>query len=149
LVTATSQRIQFLIFNFQFLIPAMILPILTVAPSQERGRGVFTTEFIPSGTVIEISPVLVLSETDRVEVEKTELYNYIFEWGENGKACCVALGYLSIYNHSYQANCSYEMEFEEERMRIVTVRDIDAGEELFINYNATPDDATPIWFEAN
>lgn len=127
----------------------MILPILTIAPSKERGRGVFTTENIPAGTTIEISPVLVLSESDRAEVEKTALYNYIFEWGENGKQCCVALGYLSLYNHSYNANCRYEMDFEEERMNIITVRDIETGEELFVNYNAEPDDATPIWFEAN
>jgi SET domain-containing protein len=33
-------------------------------------------------------------------------------------------------------------------MTIKTLRNIAAGEELFINYNATPDDATPIWFDA-
>jgi SET domain-containing protein len=34
-------------------------------------------------------------------------------------------------------------------MNIITVRDIEAGEELFVNYNAEPDNTTPIWFEAN
>jgi len=33
-------------------------------------------------------------------------------------------------------------------MTITTVRDIAAGEELFINYNAEPDDQTAIWFDA-
>ena len=126
----------------------MILPILVIAPSDQRGRGVFTTETIPAHTVIEISPVLVLNAEERVDVEKTSLYNYIFEWGEEGKNACVALGYLSLYNHAYTANCEYEMDFDAELITIKTVRDIQKGEELFINYNATADDATPIWFEA-
>jgi SET domain-containing protein len=126
----------------------MILPILVVAPSDKRGRGVFTTEPILANTIIEISPVLVLSADERIEVEKTSLYNYIFEWGEDGKNACVALGYVSIYNHAYNANCEYEMDFDEELISIKTVRDIQKGEEIFVNYNATADDETPIWFDA-
>ncbi len=127
----------------------MILPVLVVAPSDKGGKGVFTTEPIPSGTIIEISPVLVLSQKDRVEVEKTILYNYIFEWGDTkGQQACIAWGYLSMYNHSYNANCDYEMDIENELMRIKTMRNIKKGEELFINYNAVADDSTPIWFDA-
>jgi SET domain-containing protein len=123
----------------------MILPILVIAPSDHRGRGVFASETIPAGTVIEISPILELSPTERKEVEKTILYNYIFEWKDGA---CIALGYLSLYNHAYNANCDYEMEYETDTMSITTLRDIEKGEELFINYNAIPDDATPIWFDA-
>jgi uncharacterized protein len=126
----------------------MILPILVIAPSDKRGRGVFTTEPIVANTIIEISPVLVLNADERKEIEKTSLYNYIFEWSEDGKNACVALGYLSIYNHAYNANCEYEMDFGAELMTIKTVRNIQKGAELFINYNATADDDTPIWFEA-
>jgi SET domain-containing protein len=127
----------------------MILPLLTIAPSPNRGRGVFTTESIAADTIIEISPVLTLNPEERAHVEKTSLFNYIFEWGDDMKGACVALGYLSIYNHSYTANCIYEMDVEHDLIQIRTVRDIEAGEELFINYNAAPDDATPIWFDAN
>jgi len=127
----------------------MILPILIVAPSDKRGRGVFAAEKISAGTVIEISLVLVLSAKDRKLVEKTLLFDYIFEWGEaKGKKACIALGYLSLYNHAYNANCDYEMDFATNLMAIKTVRGIKKGEELFINYNAVADDATPIWFDA-
>jgi uncharacterized protein len=126
----------------------MILPILTIAPSDNRGRGVFTTEAIEADTIIEISPVLVLNPDERQKVEQTLLYDYIFEWGDDLKSCCVALGYLSVYNHSYTANCIYEMDFEHDVMQIRTVKPVAAGEELFINYNADPDDHKPIWFEA-
>ncbi len=127
----------------------MILPILVVAPSDKRGRGVFASEKIPANTIIEISPVLVLSAKDRKHVEKTLLFDYIFEWGEpKARKVCIALGYLSLYNHAYNANCDYEMDFDAGLMTIKTVRTIKKGEELFINYNAIPDDETPIWFEA-
>lgn len=125
----------------------MILPILFIAPSDFHGRGVYTSEPIPEGTVIEIAPVLVLSKEERADVEKTSLYNYIFEWGDK-EGACVALGYVSIYNHSYHSNCEYEMDFESELITIKTVKPIKKGDELFINYNADADDETPIWFEA-
>jgi SET domain-containing protein len=126
----------------------MILPFLTIAPSENRGRGVFTTEFIASGTTIEIAPVIVFDAIERVDLEKTKLYNYIFEWGEDYTGAAVGLGYVSIYNHAQQANCKYEMDFENEQMSIVTLRDIQVGEELFINYNADNDSEQPVWFNA-
>lgn len=127
----------------------MILPILVVAPSEHRGRGVFASEDIAADTIIEISPVLVLSREERAKAEETNLYNYIFEWGEHYEMGALGMGYISIYNHSYHSNCIYEMDFEQELMAIKTLRNIAAGEELFINYNATPDDTTPIWFDAH
>ena len=121
---------------------------LMIATSPKRGRGVFTTKNIKKGTVLEISPVLVLTEPERKAIEKTLLYHYVFEWGDDKTKAALALGYISLYNHSYDANCEYEMEFGKKRMTIRTVKDIKKGEELFINYNATPDDKTKVWFHA-
>lgn len=127
----------------------MILPILFIQDSTNKGKGVFTAAAIPENTTIEISPVLVFDEAERAIIEKTLLYNYIFEWGTDYKGAALGMGYISIYNHSYLANCMYEMDFDDNTMSIKTVQNIKAGEELFINYNATPDDETPIWFETN
>ncbi|MFX9097299.1 SET domain-containing protein-lysine N-methyltransferase, partial [Acinetobacter baumannii] len=63
----------------------MILPYLTIAPSAKGGRGVFATENIAANTIIEISPVLVLSAKERKIAEQTNLYNYFFEWGKSGR----------------------------------------------------------------
>lgn len=136
--------------NYQLgtLICRMILPCLLVAPTDTMGRGVFTSEPLPAGTVVEISPVIVMSAEDRRHLDQTALHDYIFEWGEDRKSCCMALGYVPIYNHSYTSNCEYEMDFEAALIRITTMRDIAAGEELFINYNGDWDDATPLWFAA-
>lgn len=125
----------------------MIMPYLVVAESGNKGRGVFTTENIKSGTVIEVSPVLELTKKERKTVEKTKLYHYIFEWGKNLKKAALALGYVSMYNHSYDANCEYEMDYDANTMTIRTIRPVKKGQELFINYNAVPDDKTPVWFD--
>jgi len=124
----------------------MILPCLYVSDTAGMGRGVFTEEALDAGTIIEISPVIVMNADDRKLLDKTLLHDYIFEWGNN--ECCVALGYVSVYNHSYASNCEYEMEIDEELIRIKTMRHINAGEELFINYNGTWNNKKPVWFDA-
>jgi SET domain-containing protein len=127
----------------------MMLPCITVAPSKNRGKGVFATEKIKANTIIEISPVLVFSEKESRDAEKTLLYNYLFEWGDDVKKRALGLGYISIYNHSYKANCLYEMDFDHQTITIKTIKDIKIGEELFINYNADPNEKKPIWFDAH
>jgi len=125
----------------------MILPSLYIAESPNRGRGVFSSDLLVPGTVIEISPVIVLTAEEQVLLDKTLLHDYIFLWGPDEKECCVALGYLSLYNHDYHSNAEYLMEFEERRIRITTVREIKKGEEIFINYNGTWNDPKPVWFD--
>ncbi len=125
----------------------MILPCLFVAPAKNKGRGVFTSEAIPANTIIEMAPVIVMSLKDRTFLDQTLLHDYIFEWGYEKDQCCMALGYVPLYNHSYDANCDYEMDFDNSMISIKTMRDIKAGEELMINYNGTWNDKSPVWFE--
>lgn len=125
----------------------MIKPYLYIQKTKEKGRGVFTKEAIPAGTTIEVSPVLVLSNSDTQIADTTKLHNYIFLWGVRETRSCVALGYCSIYNHSYEPNCEYEMDFDAETMAIKTRRAIKKGEELQINYNGDPEDVSSVWFD--
>lgn len=126
----------------------MILPCLFIAPTATMGRGVFTSLAIEAGTILEIAPVLVMSAADRKLLDQTLLHGYIFEWGDEKDRCCMALGYVPMYNHSYQSNCEYEMDYENAQIRITAVSNIDAGSELFINYNGNWNDEKPVWFEA-
>jgi uncharacterized protein len=126
----------------------MIKPYLFVGHANEKGRGVFTSENIRARTIIEVSPVIVLSAKDRKAIDQTLLHDYIFEWGESKRQACVALGLISLYNHSYTSNCEYEMDYDEQIMTIRTVRSIKKGEELFINYNGSWNNKTELWFEA-
>ncbi|MBS1614825.1 MAG: SET domain-containing protein-lysine N-methyltransferase [Bacteroidetes bacterium] len=85
----------------------------------------------------------------RVLLDQTLLHDYIFEWLPEGRQeCCVALGYLSLYNHSYASNCEYLMNYERQMMSIHAVRPIAKGEELTINYNGDWNDPSPLWFKA-
>ena len=126
----------------------MIKNYLFVKKTDSKGRGVFTKEKIAGNTVIEESPVIVMSAEDRVHIDKTLLHDYIFAWGKNEDQCCMALGFIPIYNHSYTSNCEYFMDFEEDMIQVKTVRTIAAGEELTINYNGDWNDKKLIWFDA-
>ena len=126
----------------------MILPFLFVAQTDEMGLGVFTKENIEKNTIVEISPVIVMSKAEREFLDQTLLHDYIFEWGSKKDQCCMALGYVPVYNHSYRSNCEYEMDFENRMISIRTVHFIKAGEELFINYNGAWNDDKRLWFDA-
>ena len=126
----------------------MILPCLYIASTSNMGRGVFTHESIQKDTIIEVSPVIVMSKEERKLLDQTLLHDYIFEWGEKSQQCCMALGYVAVYNHSYKSNCEYEMNFDEQMISIKTTRYIKAGEELFVNYNGDWDSGKRVWFDA-
>jgi len=125
----------------------MIFEGLYIEKSNEKGRGVFTKQPIPANTIIEVSPVIVMSAEERTLLDQTLLHDYIFEWGKDSKQCCMALGYVPVYNHSYRSNCEYEMDFDNEMIKIKTVRPINAREELFINYNGDWNNEKPVWFD--
>lgn len=126
----------------------MIHPSIYIDKSDGIGRGVFTKKSIPANTIIEASPVIVMSSEERKLLDQTLLHDYIFEWGADSKQCCMALGFVPVYNHSYKSNCEYEMNFESETIKIKTIRNIEAGEELFINYNGDWNNDKKLWFDA-
>ncbi len=126
----------------------MILPCLYIVASEGKGRGVFTDEAILAETIIEIAPVIVMPASNRVLLDKTLLHDYIFEWGEDKKQCCMALGFVPIYNHSYESNCEYFMDYEAQTIMLKTVKNIEAGKEVLINYNGDFDDKKELWFDA-
>ena len=125
----------------------MILTSLFMAESPDKGRGIFTNELILANTIIEIAPVIVMPAEDRILLDKTLLHDYIFEWGTDKTQCCMALGMVPIYNHSYNSNCEYFMDYSTETIMLKAVKNIEKDEEVFINYNGDFDDKTLLWFE--
>ncbi len=125
----------------------MLKPYLFVNNTAAKGRGVFTRERIPANTVVEIAPVIVMENKDREHLDKTLLHDYIFEWGKEKNKCAMALGLIPIYNHSYKSNCEYFMDFEDDSIMVKTVRVIENGEELTINYNGDWNDDKKVWFD--
>ncbi len=125
----------------------MLKDYLRVEQTANKGRGVFTSEAIEEDTIIEIAPVIIMTKEERTHLDKTLLHDYIFEWNPEQEECCMALGLVPIYNHSYKSNSIYLMDFEEQLMAIKTVRPIEAGEEITINYNGEWDDDKKLWFD--
>ncbi len=126
----------------------MTNPQIYLLQTENKGRGVYTKAAIKAKTVIETAPVIVMTDADRQLLDKTLLHDYIFEWTPNGvKMCCMALGWVPMYNHSKRSNCEYFMDYDDDTIYIETVRDIKAGEELTINYNGTWNNADKVWFE--
>lgn len=126
----------------------MIKQYLYLKQTAGKGRGVFTRKKIEAGQVIEESPVIVMSAEERIHIDKTLLHDYIFEWGIHKENCCMALGLIALYNHSYESNCEYFMDFDAETIQIKTVRPITEGEELTINYNGNWNDPKKVWFDS-
>lgn len=126
----------------------MVYPSLFIAVTENKGRGMFTRSFIEAGKTIEVSPVIVMNPNERKLLDQTLLHDYIFEWEPDGqKMCCMAQGYISVYNHSDHANCEHFMDYETETISIKTIRDIEADEELTINYNGKWNNTEPVWFD--
>jgi hypothetical protein len=61
------------------------LSSLFIGPTEKMGRGVFTSEPLEADSVIEISPVIVMSADERKLLDQTTLHDYLFEWGSNRK----------------------------------------------------------------
>ena len=111
-----------------------------------KGRGVFARRPIRKGEVIERVPVLLIPVqeiyTDKIS---TTLADYVFNW-TNGQVA-VALGYGSLYNHSYQPNAGYEAKGRQSQV-YSAIRDIEADEEITVNYNGSPESRAKLWFDA-
>lgn len=125
--------------------PIPTSPLIEVKQTPNKGRGVFATGLIPAGSVIERAPVLVMPAEDVLSGVTGELLqHYVFEWGRGTVA--LALGFGSMYNHSYSPNARYD---DVGRLTKVytALRDIQQGEEITINYNGHQDDDSPVGFE--
>lgn len=113
----------------------------------EKGRGVFSSEPIKAGALIEICPVIVCPPEDRKWIDQTFLYNYYFLWEDDLKSTAIALGFGSLYNHSYTPNAKYATYYEDQEIVFTALTDIPADTEITVNYNHDPEDQTKVWFD--
>jgi hypothetical protein len=119
--------------------------LICVKRVRGKGRGVFARQLIAEGTIIERVPVLLAPiEQFQGESAGSVLSNYCFL--RNRSTVAFALGYGSLYNHSYTPNARYEEEAGA-LMVFSAIRAIAPGEEITINYNGEPEDQSPVGFE--
>jgi SET domain-containing protein len=116
-----------------------------VKRAKGKGRGVFARRPIRRGEVIERVPVIVLSGKEYENgIHESLLGAYVFSWGDGQIA--LALGYGSLYNHSYRPNARYE-DVAPQTKQFVALRNIEPGEEVTVNYNGSPRNRTKVWFD--
>jgi SET domain-containing protein len=127
--------------------PPMVNNGVKVANTPPRGRGVVATRKFKKGEILEIAPVFVFPAKDDKLIGETKLNGYTFRWGDRGKLSALAMGCGSFYNHSYDANAKYQGTYEDDTIEFLAVKDIEAGEEITINYNGSPKNKKPVWFD--
>ncbi len=110
----------------------------------EFNRGVFATQDIKKGTLFHEAPVIPYPNDQHEHIEKTLLADYTFEYGINHSA--ILLGYGMLFNHSYEPNANYKINFDNHTFEFYAYTDIKAGDEILINYNGNVDNDDPLWF---
>ena len=113
----------------------------------KRGRGVFALRDFKKGEIVEAAPALIFDTKERKRLERTPLSHYIYPW-RSTRGAALVFGYGSVYNHSFTPNADWKQNFRNTTMVYRAIKDIKNGEEITVNYNGEPDDASPIdWFE--
>jgi SET domain-containing protein len=115
-----------------------------------KGRGVVALADIPKGAQLERSPVLILPTKDRIALDSTIVFTYVFMW-EHGTTeqdlylhegrAAIALGMTSLLNHSYSPNAEFIRHIDELEIELRALRNIRAHEEITIDYQMD------LWFD--
>lgn len=105
-----------------------------VDKSPIHGWGVFASEDIEAGEVIEEVPVLTLP-INKGEVTSL-LIDYRFNWpqGVEWDEQVVGLGFSSLYNHSNDANAYWISDMDKKTFKFISNKKISSGDEIFIWY---------------
>lgn len=115
-----------------------------VAESPLGGRGVFASEAIAAGEVVEVCPVIVVAAEEIDDLNRTSLADHWYGWGDHGDAA-VAFGHGSFYNHADDPTCEYLEHETLEALVIVARCHVAAGAELTIDY--TGGGENDLWFD--
>lgn len=119
---------------------------IEIRQSPIHGRGVFACRKFTSGAVIETAPLILLAAADKIFLQNTSLFSYYFLIDDAATPAALGLGYSSIYNHSYTANAVYSISLKNTVLIIKACKTILPGDEITLNYNGKPDDASPVYF---
>lgn len=117
---------------------------------KSAGRGVFARCDIKNGEIIEQCPIIEVPKNDTSKLKESILVTYFFYFGKNKERIALALGFGSIYNHSYRPNAVYEIKPEEKIMNFIALKDIIKNDEITFDYSkreGSKDKKSSLWFE--
>lgn len=111
------------------------------------GRGVYAGRDIKKGKIIEVCPVIEVPKYDTSNLTESILVTYFFYFGKKREQLVVALGFGSIYNHTYTPNATYKKKHKDKVIEFIALKDINKNDEITVNYNyGDPKDKSPLWF---
>jgi len=118
---------------------------LVVKQTQSRGLGVFATNRIEKGDLIECCRVIVVPRGQvSVELTTSVMRHYVIEWDTK---IAIPTGYGCFYNHSYQPNAIHHKHLDLNEIHFHALVDILPFDEITINYGGYPTYSDPLWFE--
>ena len=123
------------------------IPGLYIAHTDKRGRGVFTAEIIEAKDIIEVCPLIMIPKDQLATIHQTVLHDYYFLWPTDEGKACMALGYGSIYNHDFEPNAEVIFDLNTTEIVIQSLKTIDVGDEITIDYTGGIRESTRLWFE--
>jgi hypothetical protein len=114
-----------------------------------QGWGVYTSQPIASGALIEVAPVVVYPkplanvalwacQAEGIPVKDLKIDQYSLHWDGNN---AFPLGWTGLYNHSDNPNCQFFADYQKSLLGILTTRDIASDEQLCVSYGQE-------WFDA-
>jgi uncharacterized protein len=113
----------------------------------QGGRGVFARTKITEGETIERCPIIEIPKGDRASLRESILVTYFYFFGKSKERVLLALGFGSIYNHSYTPNAAYKIKPKEKTIEFICIKNIHKDEEITVNYVQGTPHHDPLWFE--
>lgn len=115
-----------------------------VRKSPKGGKGVFASQNIKKGEVVEVAPIIILQFEELIDTKWNSLFDYYF-WMDD--FVVLALGYGSLYNHSDKPNAKYSIYKNRKEVKFTALKDIKKGEEILFNYRGSLKSKARLWFE--
>ncbi len=117
---------------------------IKIEKDKTKGRKIVAASSFKKNEIIEMCPLIFMGEAEEGIISNINIRNYVFAWDTR---LVLALGFGSLYNHSYYPNAIYIKDYDNESINFVALQNIEIGEEITINYNGDPNSMEPLWFD--
>jgi hypothetical protein len=115
--------------------------IIVKLSSPEMGIGVFATEDIEEGDLVERCPMIQMGWKSKYQKDP-QIFNYLYsnsncpcdDCKKHGNTMFMVLGYGMLYNHQDQPNTKWNFNFKNLIGDVIATKPIKKGQEIFVTY---------------
>jgi SET domain-containing protein len=117
---------------------------IIVGYSRVEGVGVFATQDIKEGEIIERCPMVALAHRSNYQHDP-QIYKYLYrqpicpcnECKRHGGVFNMVLGYGMLYNHQDIPNTDWKFDYVNKIADVVAVKNIAKNSEIFVSYGSS------------